>query len=213
MIKKGLIMLAVIFCLASIAIRASETNIALNKPYTYNVEPNYHLCTDEGDSVQLTDGKYATAWALWADKLSVGWSSKDYVEITIDLGKVEPISGVSYSSAAGSANVRVPRLVEVLVSDDGKTYYHLGNLIEMYDGDLPADEGGYREYRLKVNNLKTKGRYVRFIIFPKGDTSSMRYIFVDELEVYRGPEEYLKANPGKKVDNMDLFILRLLPWD
>src|SRR3990172_3350764 len=80
----------------------SQENIALHKPYT--LSPLSHwwgITADAGDATQLTDGMYTVGY-LWAENTTVGWDgAKEGVAITIDLGKVEPIKGISFSTAAG----------------------------------------------------------------------------------------------------------------
>jgi hypothetical protein len=54
------------------AVRATETNLVLNKPYDYFPVPKYggpDKCTDEDDTIQLTDGyTHYTAGPIWRDK-------------------------------------------------------------------------------------------------------------------------------------------------
>ena len=68
-------------------------NIARGCPVTFDPQPNYGLCTDEGDAVQLTDGEY-TANGFWVRTSTVGWAHVSPVVITIELGKVQPMAGM-----------------------------------------------------------------------------------------------------------------------
>ena len=77
-------------------------NIAAGKPASFGSNPNYDLCTDAEDTLQLTDGRFAGR-PVWVDKATVGWNNITPVVITIDLGSIQPISGASYSTAAGIA--------------------------------------------------------------------------------------------------------------
>ena len=81
---------------------AAPVNVALNKPYTLTPTPRYRYCTDAGDKTQLTDGVYVKGY-FWTQQGTVGWSSVAPVFCTIDLGRVEPICGASWSTAAGVA--------------------------------------------------------------------------------------------------------------
>ena len=61
-----------------------------------------------GDGVQLvTDGLYTEGY-FWTQLSTVGWQEKKPVIVTIDLGAVRPIRGVSFSTAGGFADVRWP---------------------------------------------------------------------------------------------------------
>ena len=70
---------------------AAEENLALNKSYTLEPAPNYDLCTDADDAVQLTDGKTTNEY-FWTQQGSVGWRGVSFGLITVDLGRIEPIS-------------------------------------------------------------------------------------------------------------------------
>ncbi len=179
-------------------------NMAIGAKYTLRPAPNYRLCTDPDDIVQLTDGK-STTGHFWTQKGTVGWSGAAYAVITVDLGKVQPISGVAFTTAAGAAQVTWPAAVQILTSDDGKTYHNAGDLVSLdreVHGPLPE---GYAIRRMTTSQLKTRGRYVRFVAIPPAGGS---YLFVDEVEVLRGPEELLTQTPtGELVEDVaDLFI-------
>ncbi len=179
-------------------------NVALGAKYTLWPAPNYRHCTDPDDIVQLTDGKTTAAY-FWTQQGTVGWQSAAYAVITVDLGKVQPIAGVSFNTAAGTAGVTWPAAVQILTSDDGKTYHNAGDLAALdrrAHGPFPE---GYAIRRLRTDELATRGRYVRFVAIPPAGGP---YLFVDEVEVFRGPDELLAKPPaGEAVgDVADLFI-------
>jgi len=63
------------------------TNLALHKHYTLSPKPNYKLCMDDLDMIQLTDGK--ASGSNWTRKSTVGWFYPHIIpEITLDLGEV-----------------------------------------------------------------------------------------------------------------------------
>ena len=167
----------------------AAANIARGRPYTFSQPPTYGLCTDAGDATDLTDGKRIAAKdvSFWGNKGCVGWGNgAQGVAITVDLGKVEPIAGVSYCTAAGSSDVIWPSAVHLFVSDDGSTFYHAGELFHLMEDDLPPLYGTYAVRRLRTRSLRTHGRYVRFHVAP---TAS--YVFVDEVEIERGEDAWL----------------------
>lgn len=116
---------ATVFTAAQPPTRPSE-NLAAGKSYQLNPSPNYKHCTDPGDNVQLTDGVYADGH-FWTQKETVGWSKANPAVVTIDLGGVVPIRGISFDTAAGIAGVTWPMSILVLVSDDGATYHLAGD--------------------------------------------------------------------------------------
>ena len=103
MLKKNALLL---FAALSFSLAADE-NIALNRPYKISPASNYRRSLDDGDKVQLTDGKFTNPQEqMWLQKSSVCWRNKSVIEIVVDLGKVQPIKGFMISSGAGSAGVR-----------------------------------------------------------------------------------------------------------
>ena len=175
-------------------------NIALHQPVTFNKPPSYPLCSDPDDDKQITDGLYADGeGAMWAQKPTVGWVGGP-INITIDLGKTEPIEGVSYGTGGGVASVTWPASLLIFVSDDGKTWHYSGDLVELSarpgGGGLPP-ASGYTTHRYATHELATRGRYVS-VANPAGV-----YIFCDEIEVYRGAPQLLqKPAPGPAMNDV-----------
>jgi hypothetical protein len=164
------------------ATAADGDNLALGRPYTLSPAPNYALCTDPGDAVQLTDGKYAGPDTFWGQPATVGWSATNPIRITIYLGAVKSIAGVSFSTASRvNAGVYWPSII-VGVSDDGATYHIAGQIpAASAEGQDVAQE--YRK-RLQLTDLRTRGRFVLLFIVPGGP-----YVFADEVEVLAGAHD------------------------
>jgi len=170
-------------------------NLALGAKYTVSPQPNYSYCTDPSDTVQLTDGRSTTEY-FWTQKGTVGWRSAPYATVVVDLGRVEPIAGVALTTAAGAAQVTWPLAIHVLTSEDGKTYRDAGELVALdhkQNGPWPE---AYAIRRLITGELKTRGRFVQFVMVP---LPGGPYMFVDEVEVFRGPEALLDGEPSGKV--------------
>ncbi len=176
-----------------------QVNIAFGAKYTLYPVPNYGLCTDPLDRVQLTDGQSTRSY-FWTQKGTVGWVHAPYALVTVDLKQIEPINGVALTTAAGAATVCWPAQVRILTSDDGRTFRDQGDLVALdtrAHGPLPTK---YAIRRMVTNELHTRGRYVAFLMLP---LSGSAYTFVDEVEVFRGPAELLKAAPtGKPIANV-----------
>ena len=198
---KHLFVLSLCIFGGSAAVARQPDNVALGKTYTLKPTGNYHLCTDAGDRRQLTDGVYTKGY-FWTQMTTVGWRHALPVEITIDLESVRPISGMSLSSAAGTAGVQWPMSISILVSEDDKAYRLAGDLVE-----LSASEHGepqtakYGQHRFATSRLRTRARYVKLLVFASGP-----YFFVDEIEVYEGPDEFLSASlPQETIEDIDKF--------
>jgi len=163
-------------------------NIALGRPYAYKPRAKYPLSADAGDATQLTDGLLTVGY-FWAQRSTVGWMRAAPVNLTIDLGEVKPIAGLSFRSAAGTAGVTFPASIHVFTSDDEKQWWLAGELVNLSERERGAPKGGYRAHRFAVSDLNTRGRYVRLII------SYFPFAFCDEIEVYRGADELLARPP------------------
>ena len=171
-------------------------NIARGKPYTLSVKPSYPLCTDPGDATDLTDGALSGVWTpggtagYWTEKGTVGWQhARKPVNITVDLGKVEPIRGAAFRTIGGGAGVTWPHSVAMLVSADGTNFYFAGELTRLCKDKLPPAYPHGKPHWFWTDKLETKGRYVSFIAVPSGI-----FLFTDELEIYRGDEALLKTS-------------------
>jgi len=174
------------------------SNVARGRPYSLTPRPNYSLTTDTGDNSQLTDGAYTTG-TMWLQPAAVGWSNATPVTIVVDLQTVQPIAGLSYSTAAGKAGVSWPRSIFVLTSDDGQRFFPAGDLVSGPDGP-PAT--GFAAFRFTTRALHTHGRYVAFVVDAVGP-----YTFSDEIEVYAGDASWLAAPlAGPATTNLTQFF-------
>ena len=159
-------------------------NVALGRTYTLEPLPTYGDCADAGDATQLTDGAYTEGY-FWVMPSTVGWVHSRPVAVTIDLGQVEPIAGLSYSTAAGVADVTWPRSILLMVSDDGQTWTEAGDLIALANKNGAPPPTPYQTHRFVSHELRTRGRFVALVI------DCIPYTVVDEIEVYRGVDEWL----------------------
>ncbi|HJN18140.1 MAG TPA: hypothetical protein QGH10_21755, partial [Armatimonadota bacterium] len=154
-----------------------EGNVALGKPYSMRPAPNYGLCTDDGDSEQLTDGQRADASAaqLWANVGCVGWKALEPVEVVIDLGRTHAIDSIVLSSGASpAAEVYLPSAI-LGVSDAPEDF----RVVHRIDS---ADAGQLARRALRADGLATRGRYVLVRLHaPYGS-----YVFLDEIQVLSG---------------------------
>jgi hypothetical protein len=197
---KQLFVLVLVACWIPSACGAQQ-NIAKGKTYALDPKPDYRHSTDPGDKIQLTDGVYTEGY-FWTQAGTVGWSGVNPAYITIDLEAVEPICGVSFSTAAGMAGVHWPVSILILVSENNKTWLYAGDLVVLSARkDQPKTEG-YSEHRFRTDELRTRGRYVKLIVSGSG-----AYIFVDEIEVYHGSNDF-QAEPlsGRRFEDVTDFF-------
>lgn len=125
----------------------------------------------------------------------MGWSGVEPVIITIDLGQVLPVSGASWSTAAGVAGVEWPRAISVLVSDDGRNYFDAGDLVALSNSARPPPHEGYALHRFVSDELKAHGRFIKFLVAPSGT-----YCFADEIEIFKGDPSWTNlAKTGEPI--------------
>jgi hypothetical protein len=164
-------------------------NIALGKPYTLEPAPNYVDCTDDPRRIVLTDGEYTEGY-FWVQKSTVGWVNTRPIAICIDLEQVEPIAGLSFSTAAGVADVAWPGSLWIMVSDDGTHWTVAGDLVALSNQRGAPAPTPYSLHRYVTGDLQTRARYVALVV------DQIPYAVVDEIEVYRGQPAWLTA-PAK----------------
>lgn len=198
-----------------IGVSSAAENIALGKSYVAYPKLGGHKATDNGnEKKKLTDG-LRSGKTLWEDREhTVGWVDARWpVQIVVDLGERQPISGVSIGCGAGKAlsskQVFIfPGTIDLYVSDDNKEWHRVAELTSLNDlvnEAIPplGEEPAYR--RIATDQLKTAGRYVRFAI------GCRKEVFLDEIEIHRGDESFLAwkpSRPGITGDKIEKDILR-----
>ncbi len=180
-------------------------NIARGCAYTMQPAPNYGLCADAGDATQLTDGVLTENY-FWTQPTTVGWHGTPTVLLTVDLGQVQPIAGISYSTAAGVAGVAWPREIRVAVSEDGRLWRSAGDLVRLSKKNGTPPAPGYGVFRYETRELASRGRYVRLAVVTDG-----AYAFCDELEIDRGPDSLLAGEPQDAV-TVDPEVATPMGW-
>lgn len=184
-------------------------NIALNKKVEVNSRSNYSYTKDR-DPQRLTDGIYASTKAEWDEKHqtsslwiqdgALSWTHRKPVIITVDLGEVQPISGLVYSTAAGKAGVVWPDHIYAAVSNDNKTWHYVGDLAKLSKQQPPKE--GYANLRYIAEGLETHGRYVAIGVVQDF------VVTIDEVEVLRGDDALLKRSAGREIPEMAEFVAR-----
>ncbi len=173
-------------------------NLALHKSYTFSPKPNYSLCTDGSDTVQLTDGR--SYGSQWTNKSTVGWRTPEpVVEVVVDLGQKFIVDEVRIHTVGGNvASVEFPEFAAVLLSDDGRQYKFAGLVSNEELANIRGISYRGVPRKLSVKNINAAGRYVKLAVRPKGLT-----LFMDEVDVFGEP---LAALGNYKLrDNLEVF--------
>ncbi len=172
-------------------------NLALHRPYvmsrkTFRNSQGFPPCNEEGDKVQLTDGKLSHN--TWFDKLAV--MPRSPVDVTIDLGKAYPVGKVrvhAMTCKEGYPVNRYPRYIYVFVSDSPKGPYRLigGGEVRKYDDERSPLWGTvYHWFDVKLKPCV--GRYVTVRI--ETDASNVP---MDEIEIIKGNFDMSKVDMSK----------------
>ncbi len=146
-------------------------NVAVGKEYYYNtVEPSGSYADPEG--VKITDGLYGWNW----DHMAGFNSSEETAEIEIDLGKKQPIVGVSVLNMLSNCScVKLPLGYEIEVSIDGNKFTKVVDL-KCYPKE-PVDET-FHHWFAEFNEVEAK--YVRVTV--KLTTGS--WVMIPEIFVW-----------------------------
>lgn len=160
---------------------AKAQNLALHKSYTISAKPNYDLSAPPSDSTSLTDGIYSSSGkTFWTQKTTVGWKWKEFVKVTIDLGKKQPVGSVSLSTAKRrNTDVYYPWGIYVFLSNDQHGYFYEGKAYLQKSTVEKKDKRGLFE----LNNIDKSARYVTIAVAPRGKN---HFLFFDEIEVNKG---------------------------
>ncbi len=179
-----------------------QINVAQGRPYALEPAPNYTLCTGPGDRTDLTDGVLTRGY-FWAQQSTVGWQNRSPVTVTIDLGIVTPLSGVSFRTAAGTAGVVWPRSIHLFSSVDGRAFDPLGDLVSLSESPDASSLLGHRVFTYETRGLQSRGRYVRLVLEADGP-----FLFSDEIEVFGNPKAETEATAREPlVTDTQAFVL------
>ena len=147
---------------------APVPHMAVGKPVQYNLP--WHKNYPAAGEATLTDGQMGS-WS-YGDGRWQGFLSD--VDVTIDLGSVQPIHyvGATFMQQPGP-EIFLPKNVEIFVSKDGKNFEKAG---EVWN-EIPVTDRSVL-YTLFGTSIKADGRYVRYHA-----VCSYAWLFVDEIVV------------------------------
>jgi hypothetical protein len=194
----------------------TDRNLALGRPVVFAPSPNYALTSAGGtDATDLTDGKLSTSKTdrLWFDRNCVACSYAGQVQLSVDLGQVQPIEEVGLRLQGGSpqAGIALPPWVDVVVSTDGARWYRAASYSRWREDDsakyaIPRDEGRAWVQSLRFRDLCTCGRYVGLALYCAAYTVS------DELWILKGTHDSREVRFGERdrvaftVDGVQMYF-------
>lgn len=148
------------------------SHLARGCKVTYNAPYNDSYAA-RGDTT-LTDGRRG-GWS-YADGAWQGFISKGRLDVTIDLGKVTPVTSVeaTFMQVAGP-EIFLPAGIRVMASADGVTYQSLASPRFDVDGTTPV------AFTTCGWHGKVQARYIRYMA--QSDTALRGWIFTDEIIV------------------------------
>ncbi|WP_343672655.1 discoidin domain-containing protein [Chitinophaga sp.] len=153
-----------------------QKDLALNRPYTLSVAPNYANTAPGNDKSVLTDGIFTSGY-FWNSKQTAGWQKVNRVDIEIDLGKSLDFDQVTFNTARRQqASVYYPTNVFVFVSDDKSAYKYVGDVIANGDNG----PGDYKVQNFQLNAGLVRARYVKLVAIVQG-----LLLFCDEIQIFK----------------------------
>jgi hypothetical protein len=176
--------LTCLLVLAATASGASERNLVQGRSYEMWPPPNYggaEECTDEGDTVQLTDG--ATGYQrgrIWGDKPTVGWALplNEPAVMGFDLGEPATLTELRFNTTGGGGAGVVDVGLRIFGSLDDTTYVLLGE--RPPPSPSAADQGTIRGVQMVVPLHGVMARYVAVVAMAP---APFYFVFVDEIEI------------------------------
>ncbi|MBM4089687.1 MAG: hypothetical protein FJ276_09705 [Planctomycetes bacterium] len=188
---------------ADVELAAGADNLALGRPYTFNVWPKTRrsLQGDMPDYLKvLTDGKLVIPLGVQPTGERAGFEAVADVQVTVDLGEVRPIAEIFARHDANVYDRMLPRREEYYVSDDGRNFFKVAECANAWDAQTWTAELGEDDFfsgvkKFSSGPLKTSGRYVMVRAFPafiggqkqKFEVSlRSNYIGFDEIVVRKG---------------------------
>ena len=225
-----------------------KVNLAAGKKVDFSFKPNFPLTMTgkkknaiNNDAFDLTDGKLSRRGddVLRFDSSAVGWrTSADLsggIDMTIDLGKVEPVEKVVIRINCGDKHKQIqrsPRKFAVLISKDGENFYPANNpMIKLQPGEK-EQSNFINQYYLEENDsdifcypfelaVNAPARYVTIRVVPDGGN-----LYSDELAIIKAEnpagisEKAYSAIPEKRLtdgvvltpaQNGNFYIAKNLP--
>ena len=174
-------------------------NLALDKSYSFSQKPNYPLCSDDSDRIQLTDGK--SSGSKWTEKSTVGWRKPESaVEVLIDIGQNCVVEQVNiHTIGGGFASVEFPEFIAVLLSDTGLEF-RLAGLISNRTLTNVRSNGSRGVPRvMSLESINATGRFIKLVARPAGPM-----FFTDEIEVFgESPGSSSKINLHNNLEAFD----------
>lgn len=169
-------------------------NLALGREVWFSKKPNWSYTTRKDDPLKLTTGKLSEREddrLLWA-KDAVGWRDSGPILMLVDLGEKQPVGRVAARFLGGSEYpmFAFPKAIEVVASDDGKTFYRLSRLAKLLPGE--KDLSDWKQTYYLPEDQKTYVHTFTFDVDVKAKVIGLNvelpgtFLVTDQLAVLRG---------------------------
>jgi hypothetical protein len=164
----------------------STRNLALGRPYTLSIPPNYPTAMHGTDRV-LTDGKHA-AGAFWRNGEILGWSWHTAVAISVPLGQPAEVTRVVVGAGARrKGDAFFPSYIAAYGGVDASKLSYLGSSKVSLDEESPI-ESTYRTIDITVPPIAIE--YLTIVVFSRG-----AFLWLGEVEAHgRGPTTPIKSS-------------------
>lgn len=171
-------------------------NLALGKEVWFSRTPNWRYTVREDDPFKLTTGKLSERQddrLLYAPD-AVGWRDTGPIMMLIDLEESKPVGRVAVRFIGGGEYPMFlfPKEIEVIASDDGKTFYRVSRRTKLLPGekDLADDlhtyylaEDGKTYMHTFTFDVDVKAKVIGLNVQPPGT-----FLVTDQIALIKGEE-------------------------
>jgi hypothetical protein len=183
----------------ALSVESESINIARGKAYTLSRTAGYKHTSDEGDRVQLTDGKL-TAGGMWLSRDALGWTGYEPIHIEIQLGKAYRVGRVRIHTCTNKeVGIKYPTGFYVFSTDNKVSYKYIGAWIPTLTREEQPQK--YQHSWFEINDLSVDTRYVRVVLIPGSN-----YVYLDEVEIYPAGGGEDRPHAGVMVGQLNKFV-------
>lgn len=158
-----------------------RVNIAIGKPYTCNIEPNYTLTKgNAGNVIHLTRGQLSDGH--WLNGSTVVWQGGESVVITLDLAEPERFNELNIRATSYPlAGIDPVHRVAYMASNDGRVFRTVG-VVDTCDvkGEDIEQVNVWEMYNFRLVDITEESRFVRIEFDYSG------FLCLDQIQVIRG---------------------------
>lgn len=186
-------------------------NLALGREVWFSLKPNWRYTVREDDSFKLTTGKLSERKddrLLYAPD-AVGWRETGPITMLIDLEEPQSVGRLAVRFIGGGEYPMFlfPRVIEVVASEDGETFYSVSRLAKLLPGEKDLADDVHTYYLPEEG--KTYMHTFTFDVDVKAKVIGLHvqlpgtFLVSDQLALIKGDEQ--KARSPRQIAQASRF--------